>query len=155
MSKVGFRERKLRSQIQGRLWPFLSDKIAGKGRGNSSPAISGLNFQISSQLPHSFAHALDTHPRTRTWHWHTLAAIANLQFDFAANASDGDSGELAAGMAVDVREALLNDAEDCGFKLSRRPSHVCIQLKIDFDLASFGESFDVPAYGGMQPGFIE
>jgi hypothetical protein len=72
--------------------------------------------------------------------------VANLDPDIVHFADDRDTSRTAAGVTVDIGEALLDDPEDCGFQFGRQASDLRIQLKIHVDFASRGKSLDIPTH---------
>ena len=107
---------------------FLVGNIDGEGRGDSRADTSRFYLQLSSQLSHSLPHTLYTHAAARNRHRHAFASIENFEFDISSIARDGDAGEPAARMTMDVREALLHDAKNRGLELRRKPAYIRIQM---------------------------
>ena len=58
-------------------------------------------------------------------------------------------------MAMHVGQAFLQDTEQDKFAISGRPLHGRRDIALDFDSAAAGESFDKPARGGSDAGFIQ
>src|SRR5689334_10430113 len=58
-------------------------------------------------------------------------------------------------MTVNVGKALLQDAEQDKFSIARRAVHMLGDVAFDVKAAAPGESFDEPARGGGDSGFIE
>src|ERR1700674_2484142 len=71
--------------------------IDWNGRSDSGSATFGFNFQLSSELPHSFSHALNADTRTNRFR-HALASIANLDLHIVRFTDDGDARPVTAGM---------------------------------------------------------
>jgi len=61
----------------------------------------------------------------------------------------------ATRVAVDVGEALLEDAEGCEFKLARETAKVGGNIKLKVDAAAFGEAFYIPENRGLQAHLFE
>jgi hypothetical protein len=58
-------------------------------------------------------------------------------------------------MAVNVREALLNDPKNGGFRILLETSQILWQLQIDSDLAAFCKPLQVRTKTRGEPNFIE
>src|SRR5580693_995057 len=128
--------------------------VYGESCCDARAAASRLDLQLSSQLSHSLSHALNAHACTN-WHRHPLAPITDLDRYRVGVAGYYDARGATARVPVDIREALLYDAEHCGLKFSRQAPKSGLQLQIHLDFASLGKPFDKPAHGRLQPGLVE
>ena len=58
-------------------------------------------------------------------------------------------------MAVNVGQALLHDAENCGFHVRGEAAQVLGYFELNFDLAAFRKSLDVPVQSRAQADFVQ
>jgi len=121
-----------------------------------------MDIEIAAQLPESFSHAPDSdtgsarrgHLRLFFWRY-APASILDFYADLTVRGGNANPGRRAFRMAMNIRETLLNGPEDCGFCLAPEPLKIRGDLQIDFYLAPFGESLDVPMKSRSKSRFIQ
>jgi hypothetical protein len=56
--------------------------------------------------------------------WHSFSSVLNLNANLIAQAQNLNFGGLAAGVTVDIGEALLHDAKNGGFQVCGKPAEL-------------------------------
>ena len=75
--------------------------------------------------------------------------ILDFEMDAIFAAGNANVGEGAIGMAMNVGETFLHDAENGGLEFGGQPSDVGRNIQKDLDVAALRKSFDIsPESGG-------
>jgi len=130
---------------------------------NGGAGRAGFNSEAAAELGHAFAHAGNTHAEARDiglgWaiggKLHAATVIGDLQGDLGRIFAETDGGGAAAGMALNVGEAFLNDAEEGDFDGLRQAAEVFGKDKFGFNAAALAETADIFLESGNQAKFIE
>src|ERR1700677_1501963 len=91
--------------------------------GNLGAGAVGVDLEASAELCDALVHALNPDASFRSVesairrNGHAAAAILNSKANFSGFAPQGDAGIAAAGVAVNVGERFLHDAEDGHFHI--------------------------------------
>src|SRR4051794_34466752 len=83
------------------------------------------------------------------------SAVLKCDFEKTLPASHVDISALAAGVTMDVREALLHDAEDSELDLFGQAADIRIDRQRDMEPTALVESPYVPAQGVAQTKIFE
>jgi len=86
---------------------------------------------------------------------HTVSKILDFEPNLILLKSQADICFWAGRVAVDVSQGLLQRAKQSDFNITAQPAEVRRKAKVDGDAAALGETFDEPAGGGSEAGFIE
>src|SRR5580704_16556248 len=86
---------------------------------------------------------------------HSLTFILNFQRNGPGTARQPQARGLAAGMAMNVRKALLHDAKHRQFDIAGESAEALIDVEVDDQMATFLQSLYVPANGLRQAIFIQ
>src|SRR5262249_39229440 len=120
------------------------------------------NFQSSAELHNSFAHASHADAGRACLGYlgqflgrYAFSPIADVDSDVIAGPDEAKAGHGTSRVAKNIGQAFLDDAEDGGFEILRKPAEVFGQVEINGNLAAFRKAFDVPAQGRTQAGFVE
>src|SRR6266702_1446648 len=102
----------------------LENRSGQKNSGTNGGATgAGFDFQRAAELSHAFAHAGDADAETGLaamrravgGNDHAGAKIGDFEGDAFGIFAEDDLGAFAAGVALDVGETFLGDAEESGF----------------------------------------
>jgi len=118
---------------------------------------------VATELGHAFAHAGNAHAKARDiglgWavggKLHAATVIDDLQGDRGRVFAETDGRRVAAGMALDVGEAFLNDAEEGYFNELRQAAELFGKDKFGLNAAAFAETADIFLERGDKAEFIE
>ena len=131
-------------------------------RANRGTTGIGINFELPANLGHAFAHARNTDAqpsragRVAVFRRGDAAAVVgDFQSDACGVVAKSYSSELASGMALNIGEALLGDAEKGGFDNLRKAPKPAWQFQSDVDIAAFAETVDIFFEGRDQTEIIE
>jgi hypothetical protein len=72
-----------------------------------------------------------------------MAEIGDFEDDDGGPAAEENFGGRASGMALDVAEAFLNDAEESGLEGLRKAGKIGEEIELGVDAAAFAEAEDV------------
>src|SRR5208337_4952609 len=136
---------------------------ARDGSPNGGAGGAGFNVEAAAELGHAFAHAGNAHAEERDvgprWvigrELHSVAIVSDLQGHLGKIFAKTDGGGVAAGMALNVGEALLNDAEQGDFDGLRQAAEVLRKDEFGFDAATFAEAADIFLESGDKAELIE
>jgi len=116
----------------------------GERRPDNCSCAVRSNFQSSSQLPEPLTHATKSHSGsaggTKFYlliYRNALAVILNFNKDPVVFLNHANDGGIATGMAVDIREALLDHPKNRNLHLLGQAPELGRNFQINFDLASF------------------
>src|SRR5208283_290219 len=92
----------------------------GDSSANGGTGRAGFNSEAAAELGHAFAHSGNAHTEVDAiglgeaigGKLHAVAEINDLQGDRVRVLAEPDGGGVAAGVALNVGEAFLNDAEE-------------------------------------------
>lgn len=84
-----------------------------------------------------------------------VAGVDHFEGEVAVLLGKADLGGGAAGMALNVGETLLNDAEESDFERLREAVELGVGEKVGLDAAALGEALGVFLEGGNQAEIIE
>src|SRR5882762_8588972 len=121
----------------------------------------GFDLHHAMEWMDSFAHSAYAHAsalrlnRGEAFRRNSLSLVANLKTYLATLGPNGDFGGLTAGMAVDVREAFLHQAEHHQFHLAAESSQIVGNVDRDLHAAAFLQTLRVPAQGNRQAALVE
>src|SRR5882724_1008471 len=112
----------------------------------------GPDFQVTAQLPQSFAHTSNSNSGSTSggqlnllFRRHPFASILDFHSNVTVGARDSHLGEFTSRMAMNVRKRFLHHAKDGGFGFLRQTLEIFGEIQYDLDLATLRESLDVPA----------
>jgi len=102
---------------------------------------AGFDFQLPTHLFQPFLHALDAHPAgegkafvsSLTVPWNASSVVAYFQQDSPRIAVQPNSRAEAAGMAMNVHQALLHHSEQGHLFLLGQPSEARCYLQVNLD----------------------
>jgi hypothetical protein len=121
-----------------------------------------VDFETATELADTLAHASDPHSRadrgvesTQALFGDAFAVVSHLKLELVGVASKPDACGRGSRMAMDVRQAFLQDAKQDEFTVSRRPLHLFRDVAVDLDPAAAGESLDEPTGSRSNAGFVE
>ena len=123
----------------------------------------GMDRHIAVQFADSFSHSGDADASlagafvqlAQGLGRHAVSVILDFEPNLISLKSQADICFWAGRVAVDVRQGLLQGAKQSDFNLTVQAAEVRGQAKVDSDAAALGETFDEPAGGGAEAGFIE
>ena len=86
---------------------------------------------------------------------HAFAEVADTQGDAAVGTRDLDLGAIGLGVAVNVGEGFLNDAEQSDLDRAGEAAEVVGEIHLNVHTAASSKALDVPLDGGRESGFVE
>jgi hypothetical protein len=123
----------------------------------------GMDRHIAVQFAESFSHSGDADASlpgafvqlAQGLGRHAVSVILHFKPNLISCKSQADIRFRAAGVAVNIGQGLLQRAKQSDFNITAQPPEVRRQAKVDGHAAALGETFDEPAGGGAESGFIE
>jgi hypothetical protein len=142
-------------------FPCIGD--FNRDRGVDERAITvRMYVELSAHLAQSFLHTTQSYAaefargqaglRVR---WDTFPGVTNFEANFFVGARNTNCSGAAAGVAVNVGEALLHNSKQSDFEVTREPPKIIGQFQVDIDFAPFAEAIDIPLEGGLQTDFVK
>src|SRR5271157_199196 len=133
------------------------------GSANGGAGGTGFNVEGAPELSHAFAHAGDADAEMGDIglgeaierEFHTAAEVDDLEHDGGRSFEKADGGGAAAGMALDIGKAFLNDAEEGDFDELWHAAEKLGKDELSFDAAAFAEAMNVFLESGDEAEFIE
>src|SRR5208283_5318430 len=133
------------------------------GSANGGAGGTGFNIEAAAELGHAFAHAWNADAKACSiglglpiGGQNNAAAVVNdLEDEGRGGFKKPDCGGNATGMALDVGEAFLNDAEESDFQGLRKTAELIGKDELGFDAAALAEAVDVLLESGDEAKFIE
>ncbi len=120
-----------------------------------------MNAKGAVEMVHAFAHAGDA---DAVWNEGSAgfvvlgnadAVVANIERHQAVGLGDADECILGAGVAMNVGERFLDDAEYGYFDFARHAGEAPGAFECDAETGTFGERADVTAERGAKAGLFE
>src|SRR5579864_5188614 len=106
-----------------------------------------MDVEATAQLPESFSHAADSHPRDAgrghltLFFWrYTLAAILDLDANVTVRGNNANRGGQAFRMTMDIGETFLDGPENGRLRFAGKPPKILRKFQIDFNLTALRES---------------
>src|SRR5262245_49193507 len=121
-----------------------------QNRGDGGAVIRARSdLQPSTGLPQALAHSRDSNTEQSVrlesrGSREPAAMVFDPQDETIGLPSQMDRGRLAAGMTVDVDQALLNDAKQIGLDVFAKALDLLRDHQVDFDTAPLGVPVDIP-----------
>src|ERR1700722_2893168 len=143
---------------------ILENRSGKKNSGTYGGAGSaGVYFEGATELGHAFAHAGDADAEARLAAMggavgrndHAAAEVGDFEGDALRIFAEDDLGALAAGVALDVGEAFLGDAEERGFGNLGKAPKTGEEFEGSFDAVAFAEPVDVFLERGGEAEVVE
>src|ERR1700722_20154181 len=127
---------------------------------NRGSRCGRFDIQAAAQEPQSFAHSANSYTESsfqncRVFGRESSSRVCDVQAKPAILRLDANACGLAAGVAMDVGQAFLDQAEDGQFGVLRQSFRTGGDLQIDVDPAALRKAVDIPAKGGIQSHLIE
>src|SRR5579871_1203511 len=117
----------------------------------SSPAAIRLYFHLAFELTQALSNSTNAYTRSSRLNqgqplWrHARPLIAYFNCDLTGVTGNPDGRRVAARMAVDIRQALLDQAENHKFHVTGQSAEILRHIKPDLQPATLYESLCVPA----------
>ena len=86
---------------------------------------------------------------------YAFAVVANGKYRYAIIHIQRNVDCCTSRVAMHIGEPFLKNAEQCSFNFRRKAFQPVWYAKVGLDSAPLSESFDIPACGGEQTGFIK
>jgi|SRR5208282_379422 len=150
--------------LRGAIGSLLGGSLTTRhSSANGGAGGAGCNFEVAAELGHALTHARNAHAEACDiglgWavggKLHAATVIDDLQGYRRRVFAETDGGGVAAGMALNVGEAFLNDAEEGDFDGLRQAAEVLGKDKFGFNAAALAETADIFLESGDQAKFIE
>src|SRR5579883_2459230 len=125
-----------------------------------SACRTGINHQQPVKLPNALPHAPKTNPgpagldMRQLLGWNSSPVVLNFQCHAIRIAADPDLRSLAAGVAVNIRERLLDDAEQDELHFGGKTAKILRNGEIDLQQSPVHEACDIPAQSAGQTAFL-
>jgi len=149
-------------------WALGGGGGGGEGEGDADGGAvvgvcggAGVDVDLAVELEDAFAHAAETYAAALGLELHQFFGGDALAFvvDFENNAIDfmteANGGAFAAGMAMHVGEAFLDDAENGQLGLAREAAEIIGDIDRNIEAAAFVEAASVPGDGFAEAAFVE
>ena len=122
-----------------------------------------MNVEAATELSDAFAHAGNADAKMGVigeglaigGEMHAASEIDDLENDGGGVFEEADGGGCAAGMALDIGKAFLNDTEKGDFDELGHAIEMWGKYELGFDAAAFAEAANIFPEGGDEAEFIE
>src|SRR5450755_4866070 len=112
-------------------------------------------------MAHALTHSSDSHSRalrlnrSQSFRGHSSSAVFNLYADSVFFALNSNQRGLASGVAMNVGQAFLHQAEYDDFHFGWESSEIIGNLQINLKTAALRKTLHVPVQRGRNTGFIQ